>query len=483
MNILIGALFLSIWHSILFWNQRIGISAILFALPVIYITIKLLKDKTEKPKALLISIPILLLSSTYWIYDNPVLYRINKIVIPIMYVMMIIFATSKTPTKSMISKILLMIIEPLNYFGEVCKEVKDQIMKKFNIQKHEREPKSKANIIKAIFFTTVIVLFVIALLVSADNEFADIFMEIIIKIENLSVPLLAIRIGVIILVFFYIASFFINMLSKYNVLNEYDDEKIKPKESLTIYMIITTLNIIYILFCYTQIKSLFTVQNVKYASYARQGFFQLMIVSLINITMILKATSKNLIESPKQQKYKKVMCILMLFFTLIIIISSLTRMTLYQQNYGDTRLRIFVDLTLITEIILLVPTAIYILKGKIDLSKSYFIIIVTMYCIVNFINIDKMIAKNNVNRYIETGKIDLTYLTTKLDSVNTIEELKRLKETEFKYTENTSSYNEREKKKEQLDEYLERKSIELNKDTTLAEFNLSRILAKPIEED
>lgn len=483
MNILIGALFLSIWHSILFWNQRIGVSAILFALPVIYITIKLLKNKTEKPKALLISIPILLLSSTYWIFDNPVFYRINKIVIPIMYVMMVIFATSKTPIKSMTSKILLMIIEPLNYFGEVCKKLKDEIMKKFNIQKHEREPKDTANIVKAIFFTIVIVLVVVALLVSADNEFAEIFTELIRRIQNFSIPQLAIRIGVIIFGFFYIASFFINMLSKYNVLNEYDDEKIKQKESLTIYMMITTLNIIYVLFCYTQIKSLFTVQNVKYSSYARQGFFQLMIVSLINITMILKATSKDLIESPRQQKYKKVMCILMLFFTLIIIISSLTRMTLYQQNYGNTRLRIFVDFTLITEIILLVPTAMYIIRGKIDLGKSYFIIIVTMYCIVNFINIDKMIAKNNIDRYIETGKIDLTYITTELNSANTIEELKRLKETEFKYTGNTSSYNEREKKKEQLDEYLSEKLIELNEDTTLAEFNLSRILAKSIEEE
>ena len=33
MNLLTGALFLSIWHSILFWKQEIGISAILFAIP------------------------------------------------------------------------------------------------------------------------------------------------------------------------------------------------------------------------------------------------------------------------------------------------------------------------------------------------------------------------------------------------------------------------------------------------------------------
>lgn len=484
MNILIGALFLSIWHSILFWNQRIGISAILFALPVIYITIKLLKGKTENSKALLISIPILLLSSSYCIFDNPVFYMLNKIVIPVLYMIMIIVATSATPMKSIISKIILMILEPFNYFGKVCAEAKNQLMKKFNIQKHEKEPKDRKNIVKAIFLTTVIVLLVLSLLISADAEFAKLFKNILKAIEGLSVPELLIRIGVIILLFFYIASFFINMLSKNNVLKEYDEEKTYPKESLTIHMILTALNVIYLVFCYIQIKSLLTIENIKYSSYARQGFFQLMIVSLINITMILKATSKNLIESEKQQKYKKVMCILMLVFTLLIIISSFIRMSLYQQNYGDTRLRILVDFTLITEIILLLPTAIYIMKENINLGKAYFIIITTMYCIINFANIDYMIAKNNIDRYIETGNIDLEYLTTGLNSTDTIEELKRLRETEFKYTKDepqTQYIDERESKKEQLDRYLLDKTRELKEDTALPEFNLSRFMAKPSE--
>lgn len=484
MNILIGALFLSIWHSILFWNQRIGISAILFAIPVIYITIKLLKGKTENQKALLISIPILLLSITYCIFDNPVFYVLNKIVIPVLYMIMIISATSVTPMRAMISKVILMILEPFNYFGEVCIEAKNQFMKKFNMQKHEKEPKDRKNIVKAVFLTTVIVLLVLSLLISADTEFAKLFKNILKAIQRLSVPELVIRIGVIILLYFYIASFFINMLSKYNVLKEYDEEKVEKKESLTIHMMLTALNVIYLVFCYIQIKSLLTIENIKYSSYARQGFFQLMLVSLINITMILKATSKKLIESEEQQKYKKAMCILMLFFTLLIIISSFMRMSLYQQNYGDTRLRILVDFTLITEVILLVPTALYIAKEKINLGKAYFIIITTMYCIINFANIDYMIAKNNIDRYIETGNIDLYYITTGLNSTDTIEELKRLRKTEFKYTKDepqTQYIDERESKKEQLDRYLLDKTLELKGDTTLPEFNLSRFMAKPLE--
>ena len=162
-----------------------------------------------------------------------------------------------------------------------------------------------------------------------------------------------------------------NMLNEENGLKEFEEEeKIEKKESYTIRMMLTVLNVVYLVFCFTQIKVLFTEQNIKYSEFARKGFFQLMIVSLINIVMILKANNKNLKETEKQEKYKKTMCIVMVIFTLIIIISAFARMTLYQQNYGYTRLRILVDYTLITEIILLIPTIIYILKNKIDLIKT-----------------------------------------------------------------------------------------------------------------
>jgi len=474
MEVLIGALFLSIWHSILFWKQEIGISAVLFAIPAVYITMRLLKGKMQNEKTLLISIPILLLSSTYFIFDNPVFRILNLIIIPTLYVIMIIVATSTTPMKSMLSKIILIVMEPLNYFGEIFAEIKMQIMKKFNIQKKEKEPKDRQDIVKAIFFTIIIVLLVLSLLMSADKEFSNLFTNLIKSIQDVTIPELVIRIGVIILLFFYIASFFINMLSSYNVLKEYEEKDKQPKENLTIYMMLTVLNIIYLIFCYVQIKSLLTIENIKYSSYARNGFFQLMIVSIINITMILKATDKNLIETAKQQKYKKAMCIIMIIFTLVIIISSFVRMSLYQQNYGDTRLRVLVNFTLITEIILLIPTIIYIIKLEINLVKSYFIIITTMYCIINFVNIDNMIAKNNIDRYIDTGKIDVYYLTYGLGSTDTTQQLIRLKETEFKYSKGSEAVQ----KVVQLDNYLTNRMADgINEKTTLPEFNLSRFIS------
>ena len=474
MELLIGALFLSIWQYILFNKQSVGISAILFAIPLLYITIRLLKGKIENKKSLLISIPIILLSITYFIFDNAVFRGINTVVIPVLYIIMVVTATSNIQTKSIFKMIIIYIIQPINYIGEVIKKIIHLVRPKDNKEETKGE---KHNIIKAVFFTIVIALIVIALLSSADSEFSSLFSNLLIDLHFLSIPALVIKFFSIIIPFFYIAGFFMNMLNIDEVLEEKENKKVKMKDGFTIYMMITALNIIYLIFCYTQIKSLFTIENIKYSSYARQGFFQLMIVSLINIVMILKATDKNLKETEKQKKYKKIICIIMLVFTLLIIISSLARMTLYQQNYGETRLRILVDFTLITEIILLIPTAIYILKENIDLVKTYFIIIVTMYCVVNFSNIDYIIAKNNVDRYIKTGKIDDNYLK-RLDNTDIIEQLLRLQETKFEYTNNDVYENSSKNQLTNLNNYLGKKRDELEENHTLPEFNLSRCLAR-----
>lgn len=488
MKILIGALFLSLWQSLLFWKQDLGISVLLFTIPIIWITTKLLKGNIKNKKALLISIPIIVLSSTYFIFDNLTFYLINIVLIPILYLIMIIWAISDFQIKSIIYKIILMIFEPLNYIGDVIKTV----LKEFNPKEKDEqigEKKEKNNIFKAVCFTGIIALIVIGLLCSADNEFAKIFSTIFKDINIFNVSELTGRIIIIIIAFFYFAGFFMNMLDKENGLKEFEEEeKIEKKESYTIRMMLTVLNVVYLVFCFTQIKVLFTEQNIKYSEFARKGFFQLMIVSLINIVMILKANNKNLKETEKQEKYKKTMCIVMVIFTLIIIISAFARMTLYQQNYGYTRLRILVDYTLITEIILLIPTIIYILKNKIDLIKTYFVIIITMYCLVNFINIDKIIMKNNFNRYKETGYIDLNYIM-EMNNSDLIEQLLELKDTEFKYSE--KAYSQSDTDKQEIQEQIGKQQRELNgylaswkksfnETHTLAEFNLPKMRAKSI---
>ena len=70
--------------------------------------------------------------------------------------------------------------------------------------------------------------------------------------------------------------------------------------------ILTILNFVYLIFCYIQIVNLFigysNLPEYEYANYARQGFFQLMIVSIINLIIILITTHNKNEDSKKQKK-------------------------------------------------------------------------------------------------------------------------------------------------------------------------------------
>ena len=103
---------------------------------------KIIKRKYKKQKsiinikkALLISIPIIVLSSTYFIFDNLTFYLINIVLIPILYLIMIIWAISDFQIKSIIYKIILMIFEPLNYIGDVIRAV----LKEFNPKEKDEQ--------------------------------------------------------------------------------------------------------------------------------------------------------------------------------------------------------------------------------------------------------------------------------------------------------------------------------------------------------
>ena len=238
-------------------------------------------------------------------------------------------------------------------------------------------------------------------------------------------------------------------------------------------MILTTLNIIYLVFCYIQIKSLFLKNvNINYAHYARQGFFQLMIVSIINLVTILIAKKNETTNETQNNKYIKVMSLIMLGFTYIILISSVVRMFYYESAYGYTLLRLLVYCALLTEAILLIPTILYIIDKKIKLPQCYFTIILAMYVVMNFANFDIIIAKRNVDRYIETGKIDMYYLRigTGTDAVNQI----------LRLLEN----NENEIVRQEAKQHLENLYDDLkNKTFDIREFNISKMKAKALIEE
>ena len=477
---------LSIWQSILFWDKNPGIAVILFILPfIVFLLYYMYKNNKIKNKmAITILIPIVLLSATYFVFNNEFLRSVNDLAIPVLIIIMIIeLICDKFTLENIIGNIFGFAFKPIEYIGQVGKKIVKMIKKDENT-KIDR-PQNIKRIIKAILFSIPLLLVVFILLVTADSEFSKLFVNVLEHVFNLTdkiiISNMVTRIIIIVIMFFYLAGFMENIFLTNDIVRKNKD--INQKDNLTIKFLLTFLNIMYLVFCIIQVKSLFNIytmnkNNINYSYYARQGFFQLMVVSAINLIMILKSKK----SCYNQEKYINIMDLLMIFLTTIILISSFIRMYLYQESYGFTLKRVLVFWAQFTEGILLVPTIMYVLNKKINLARTYFITITTMYVILNFANINSIIAKKNVNLYLNNksvGSSDINYLISL--GTDAVEETIKLSAI-VKNEDNNSNYWDM--YDNGLKSGLHEMNDELNDNyNSWQEYNISKSRAKKILED
>lgn len=413
-SLLIWILLLCIWNSILFFGKNLGVSVILFNIPFLIFTVNILlkNNKIKNKYGLLFIIPITFLSLTYLLFNSFFFNLINIPIITILFIFMYIYTMKPTYNiGNIINDFFTIIFEPLNSINDMSKIIST----KYN-GKHKISDKTR-NIIKSLLITLPIIVIVLMLLSSADMIFEQFFTNFFsifehIKLEEIFSDAIS-RIIIIVIMFFYLT------LSTYFIINnytriKYTTSEIKvPKDNYTFKLLLTILNIIYVIFDIIQIKSLILHQvsmDISYAEYARQGFFQLMFVSVINLSIILISKLFEDKETKLNNNYVNIMSFIMIILTFIIIISSFLRMNMYESEYGYTLLRLLVYFALITESIALIPTCFYIFNSNINITKYYMIIVIMSYTLLNYINVDYIIAYRNINRYYETNKIDLEYL-------------------------------------------------------------------------
>lgn len=473
----IGSFLIAILHSILFYGQKLGLSVFLFCIALGFFVLTILEknNKIKNRKALILSVPIILISATYFIFNNAFFNFINIFVLIILFALMIILAVfEKSSLKLLIYKIFSLILGSIEFFEEAVGSIIEAVVGVFKKRDKSKTKNVKiGKIIKGLIVTIPILIVVLILLSSADSIFSNKLKDMLSTVFSFGIFESETYINLFfrLIIIIGITIYFIAIL--YNILEdkfcEKDVSETKPWKIDTIIgnTILTVLNLVYLVFCYIQISVLFMkigdMQNFNYASYARQGFFQLMAVSIINFIIILITSKRK--EENKKINYTKIMNLLLAVFTLIILFSSFYRMYLYEQAYGYTFLRLMVYFALITEIILIIPTIMYILNLNINLTKTYFVVIMLMYILVNYVNIDYMIAKKNIDRYFEDEnyELDMNYLQTL--SIDATEQILRLENVE---DENVSN---------QLNYYLYKVESE-TQDINLQNFNINRIIAK-----
>lgn len=157
------------------------------------------------------------------------------------------------------------------------------------------------------------------------------------------------------------------------------------------------ISLIYLIFCYIQVVYLFggfgtLPEGYTYSSYAREGFFQLVFVCIINLALVLSCMKRF-----RENKILKGILSFISICTYIMIASSTYRMMLYIQVYYLTFLRIFVLWALFVIFLLMSGAFIMIYQIKFPFTKYCLITVTVLYLLFSFSHPDYWIARYNLN--------------------------------------------------------------------------------------
>ncbi len=162
------------------------------------------------------------------------------------------------------------------------------------------------------------------------------------------------------------------------------------------------LTAIYAVFCTIQIVYLFLQagtlpEQMTWAQYARQGFFQLLAVCVINLAVVAVC-----LFGFRKNRALQILLTAVCAMTYVLIASSAWRMYLYIRQYSLTFLRLMVLWALLVMAVIFVGTMIAVWKRDFELPRFWLIAVTFLYLIPAFGRPDYWIASYNVSREANT---------------------------------------------------------------------------------
>ena len=467
------ALVAGIIFDYLFFGKAIGVSYPLFV-AVFYCVFWVASHKRVSFQidfGWFLFIPILLLSVAFAIHSNPVLLVLNFVLVPPLLLLQTTLLVYKYEWSSVRCV--------LRFLGELLRQIFANTPKVFlevtSLAKfvHRIAPE-KRNIFIGLIISAPLLVIVVRLLAEADTVFQNLIANMSKPLEFIgSIPFVE-RVGVIgiitVLLFTYLA---VVLKAKMEGVSAPLERDTGGWDATIVATVLIMVNLVYILFCVIQFTYLFggeavirSIPDYSYAEYARRGFSELIVVTVINLSILLIGLHVTKNDGKLGRLVLALRCLLVLC-TVIMLYSAHLRLKLYEEAYGYTYARIFAHTFIGLLFVLFMLTFYKFWRREFPLLKAFAIAALLTYTTLNYVNVDAVIARKNVDRYFTTGKIDLDYLQ-KL-SHDAIPDLRRL-----------SAMDSGDVAGQKMAAFLRDKGTELHSESPWQSYNYSKAKAKRI---
>lgn len=193
----------------------------------------------------------------------------------------------------------------------------------------------------------------------------------------------------------------------------------QPVQGVTTAVALTMISIVYILFGTVQFSYFFelpaTMANtlgLTSSAYAVRGFWELLFVSCLNFVIIAAALRFTKQDTGRVRGYLKVLYCILVAFNFIIMASSHMRLNYYEVSFGMTLARFVSHSFMILLVIFNVIMLARVFFPKVKLIKFFAAAALLFLCAIVAVNPEAYVARSNIQRYEQTGKIDAAYLFT-----------------------------------------------------------------------
>lgn len=394
------------FFTIFLYGNYASITMVFFVLASLVFSFHMLKKSNRQIKmdSLAYAAVMVLLAISDFLTANPFFLFFNFLGILLLNIFLFIYNYYDSDKWHPLTYTLTFIRAIVGMAGHIFSPFFD--FSSYRKEKDKPEHKINGQIVLGFVIAFPILVLILALLSSADPVFARLVSNIF-QLNWIFKSFFGVF--VTFLISFMLIYGFLRFLKKYQAKD--NPERLKKWNFALTIPLLSLLSLSYIIFSCIQIFYLFLGRftlptGYSYSAYAREGFFQLLLVSLINIVLVLFV-----LWFFKEHLSVKILLTVLSLSTYIMIASSAVRMFLYIQNYHLTPLRIFVLWALLLLVFLLTGVLLFIYRENFPLFRYSLLVSSFLFALLSLARPDYIVASYNL-AHIEKISSDYDYRHT-----------------------------------------------------------------------
>lgn len=257
-----------------------------------------------------------------------------------------------------------------------------------------------------IAFALPVLCIIIPLLASSDAAFDGL-------LDKITMKAVFEIIGAIIIGAFFFILWFGQILNAGDVKREKAVEKAERKgvEPTVIASFLSVISIAYMLYIFSQLAYFFDAfagflpEGFTLSEYARRGFFEMGAICAINLFLVFLAMIITRKRDGKVSMAVRFPASFLCVFSMLLIATSLSKMILYINSYGMTRLRIYTSVFMIFLAVVFASVVLRLYIKKMPYMKAAIVAASLLVSLMCFVDVDGVIAKYNVEAYLD-GRLE-----------------------------------------------------------------------------